>query len=102
MPIVTRRGAGGAPEHGAEGAHALIAEVQRHLRDRRAAAQSTHCFEHPCLLAPCTKAETGFAMEPTRQCAAAGVHAFRPCGERALIAGRLEQCLAEAAQSSVA
>src|SRR5471030_142748 len=97
--VVPRRSARGAPEHGAKSAHALVAEVERDLRHRLAAAQPSHRFEHTCLLAPRAEAEAGFALEMTREGAGAGVDRFGPGLEWPLVAGRIEQRLAELVQS---
>src|SRR5260370_3294312 len=102
IPIAAGRGAGGPAEHGAEGADAFITEIERHLGDRRAAAQSSHRFQHSRLLPPGAEAEAGFALEPPRERTTAGVDAFRPCGERPLITRRLEQCLPKGTQVAVA
>src|SRR5476651_340057 len=100
--VVPRGSARGAPKHGAEGADALVAEVERDLRHRLAAAQPSHRFEHACLLAPGAEAEAGLALEMAREGAGAGVDRLGPGIERPLVAGRLEQRLAELVQSRIA
>src|SRR5476649_551040 len=100
--VVPRGSARGAPKHGAESTHALVAEVERDLRHRLATAEPSHRFEHACLLAPRAEAEAGFALEMTRKSAGAGVDRCGPGLERPLVAGRLEQRLAELVQSRIA
>src|SRR5471032_1563682 len=88
--VVPRGSARGAPKHGAEGAHALVAEIERDLRHRLTAAQPSHRFEHACLLPPRAEAEAGLALEIGREGAGAGVDRFGPGFERPLVAGRIE------------
>src|SRR4051812_24666701 len=82
--VVPRGSARGAPEHGAEGAHALVAKIERDLRHRLAAAQPSHRFEHARLLAPCAEAEAGLALEMAREGAGAGIDRLGPGLERPL------------------
>ena len=88
--------------HGAEGAHALVAEVERDLCDGGATAQSAHRLQHSGLLPPCAEAQARLALEAAGEGARAGVDGLGPCLERALIAGRIEQRLAERPQARIA
>src|SRR5471032_1480464 len=100
--VVPRGSPRGAPEHGAEGAHALVAEVERDLRHRLAAAQPSHRLEHTRLLPPGAETEAGLALEMTGEGARTGVDRFGPGLEWPLVAGRIEQRLAELVQSRIA
>ena len=64
---------GGAVEHGAEGADALIAEIERDLGDGFTAAQPTHGFEHPGLLPPRAEAQARLVLEAAGERARADV-----------------------------
>src|SRR5687768_4655906 len=62
-PVLAGRSPCRPTEHGAERAHAFIAEIEGDLGHRIAAAQPAHGLEHPRLLAPGTEAEAGLALE---------------------------------------
>ena len=98
--------AGGCPgrpaEHGAEGADALVAEIEGDLGHRIAAAQPAHRLQHPGLLAPGPEAQAGLALEAAGEGAGAGVDGRGPSLERFLIAGGIEQRLAKRAQAAIA
>src|SRR5476651_691520 len=61
-PIGAGRGSRGPAEHGAEGADALVAEVEGDLCHRFAAAQPAHRLQDARLLAPGAERETCFTL----------------------------------------
>src|SRR5260221_10467277 len=96
------RGAGGATEHRAEGADAVVTEVEGDLRDGRAAAQAPHGLEHASLLAPGAEGKSGLALEAPCESARAGIERPGPTGQRTRIARRVEQGLAQRPQPRIA
>src|SRR5687767_14535403 len=96
------RSARGAVEHGAESADALVAKVQRDLRDGLSTAQPTHRFQHARLLPPRAETEAGFALEAARQRAGAGIDGAGPSRQRPPVPRRAQHLLAQAAQTGIA
>ena len=88
-------------EHRGKRAGAVVAQIQRHLRDGLPGRQPGQRRQQAGLLPPCPKTHTRLLVKEAREGAQALVQSLRPCLGRGLDAGRLQECLAQPCKLAV-
>src|SRR6185437_708483 len=102
MTELAGRSSRSATEHSAEGADALVAQIEGDTGHGFAGTQSAHCFEDAGLLAPAAEGHTRLALEAAGEGAGARMRHGRPILQGPYIARIAQQRLADRPQARVA